>query len=335
MNAYTVRSVSLAISILVVPLEAVAQARARAPIVGVLSPWSAASAIDARSYNQPFEQGLKDLGWIPGQTIRIEYRYAEGRQARPEQLARELLQLRVEVIVARGTQSIQAAKQATGTIPIVMSGIGYDPVQVGLVASLAQPGGNVTGLTLLGQDLVAKQLELLKEAVPRLSTVAVLGRAGFPLPPKGRQNLEAAAQALRVQLRHVEVQGPANLDQAFADTAEMRVGGLLVRPDPFVLESNHERIVALARRYKLPAIYWLPTYVQAGGMMSYGANLPDVHRRAAYYVDRILRGARPADLPIEEPTKFTLTVNLKAAHTLGLTIPQSILIRADDIIQPD
>ena len=336
LSAYAVRFVSFAICILVAPLEAVAQAPARVPIVGVLSPWSAPSPSDARPdrANEAFEQGLKELGWIPGRTIHIEYRYAEGRQGHLQELARELVQLRVDVIVPRGTQLIQAAKQATATIPIVMAGVGYDPVELGLVASLAQPGRNITGLTLLAQDLVAKQLEFLKEVVPRLSTVAVLGRASFPLPPKGRQNLEAAAQALGVQLRHVEVQGPDDLDQAFADMTRMHVSGLLVRPDPFVLESVQGRVVALALRHKLPAIYWLPTYVQAGGLMSYGPNLPDVHRRSAYYVDRILRGTPPADLPIEEPAKFALTVNLKTARTLGLTTPQSILTRADDIIQP-
>lgn len=337
MSANLIRFVSLALCILAVPLEAAAQAPARVPVVGVLSPWSTPSPTAAQPdrANEAFEHGLKELGWIPGRTIQIEYRYAEGKQGRLEELARELVQLRVDVIVPRGTKLIQAAKQATATIPIVMAGVGYDPVELGLVASLAQPGGNVTGLTLLGQDLVVKQLELLKEVVPRLSRVAVLGRAGFPLTPKGRQKLDAAAQALGVQLRNVEVVAPDDLDQAFADMAGMHVSGLLVRPDPFVLEPSRQRIVALALRHKLPAIYWLPTYIQAGGLMSYGANLPDVHRRVAYYVDRILRGTRPADLPIEEPAKFALIVNLKTARSLGLTIPQSILVRADDIIQPD
>jgi putative ABC transport system substrate-binding protein len=283
--------------------------------------------------NRAFEDGLKALGWIPGRTVRIEYRYAEGQPQRLDGSAREFVRLGVDVIVARATPSVRAAKRATREIPIVMAGSGHDPVQLGFVASLGRPGGNITGLTLLNQDLPVKQIELLKEAVPRLSRVAVLGSADFPLPPQGLRDLEAAAQALGVQLQHVEVRAAEEIDRAFADMIGTRAGGVLVRSDPFVLEPNAARLIALAHKHRLPAVYWLHTYAHAGGLMSYGADLPEAHRRSAFYVDRILRGARPAELPVEQPSKFTLAVNLKTARALGLTIPPSVLARAGEVIQ--
>jgi putative ABC transport system substrate-binding protein len=325
--------IGLALGVLAVPLGVDAQTRGNVPTVGVLTPASATRANNAKA-NEALEAGLKELGWIPGQTIRLEYRYAEGSQERLPALTHELVERRVDIVVARATSSIRAAKQATSTIPIVMAGVGLDPMEHGLVASLARPGGNLTGLTLLIQDLQAKQLELLKAVVPGLAGVAVLGSAAaVPMSAKVRQTLQAAAEASRVKLRYVEVRDADELDRAFAELARARIGAVLVRADPFVLERNEMRVVALSLKYKLPTIYWLETYVRAGGLMSYGADLLEVHRRSAYFVDRILRGALPADLPVEEPTKFALTVNLRTARAMGLTLSPSFLARADEVIE--
>lgn len=322
--------VALALALLTTAFAASAQAPARGPTVGVLSPGSATSTNPVR---EAFERGLKEMGWVPGQTIRIEYRYADGSPERLEALARELVSLRVDVIVARATNSIRAAQQATAIIPIVMSASGVDPVEVGFVASLARPGGNTTGLALLNQDLPVKQLELLKEVVPRLSRVAVLGGRDLPLTAKARHGVDTVAQTLGLQLDYIDVRGPDDLEQAFGEMTRARAGGLLVRADPLVLEPNAKRVVSLALKHRLPAVYWLSSYTRTGGMMSYGADLLEIHRRSASYVDRILRGAKPADLPVEEAAKFTLVLNLKTARALGLTIPLSIQTRASEVIQ--
>ena len=266
----------------------------------------------ARS-QEGFERGLKEAGWIPGATITVQYRYAEGRDARLEELAQELVGLGADVIVARSTISVQAAKKATTLIPIVMAASGLDPVELGLVASLARPGGNVTGLTLQNQDLYVKHLELLNEIVPRLSRVVVLGSPSVRVPPKGQQALEAGSKVLGVQLEHVQVRRAEDLEPAFAGIVRARTDGLLVLGDPFVLEPNYKRVVSLVEKYRLPAIYWLHIYPEVGGLISYGADLFEVHRQAASYVNRLLRGARPADLPVEEPTKFSLVVNIRTA----------------------
>jgi ABC-type uncharacterized transport system substrate-binding protein len=309
-----------------------AQAPARVPTVGVLIPGppTAPGALLAR---EAFERGLKDLGWAPGQTVRLDYRYAESKRERLDELAQELVRAKVDLLVARSGQAIHAAKEATTTIPIVMSAAGLDPVQLGFVASLARPGGNITGLTLLNDELLAKQLELLKEIVPRMSRVVALGSVAVPLNPKGRQALDAAGRTLGVQVQYVDVRDLAGLDPAFAEAVRAQANAVLIRADPFVMEANDRRVVALADKHRLPAAYWLKTYPQLGGLVSYGADLLDVHRRSASYVDRILKGARPADLPIEEPTKFELVVNLKTARTLGLTIPPSVLARANEVTQ--
>jgi len=324
------RFIILALSILVVPVAVVAQAPARVPTVGILSA-APASGPTTAAYREAFERGLKELSWIPGQNIRLEYRYAEGKPAQLEGLAHDLVRLGVDVIVARATTSIRAAKRVTAMIPIVMSATGQDPIQSGFIASLARPGGNITGLTLLNQELQPKQLQLLKEVVPRLSRVAVLSGT-LALLEKDRQSLEMAAAGLDLRLQHVTAQRPGDLDKVFADMAGTRIGALLVRADPSVLEPNTPRVVALALKHRLPAVYWLRSYPHAGGLMSYGADLIEVHRRA-FYVDRLLRGARPADLPVEEPTKLALVVNIKTARAIGLTFPPSILARADEAIQ--
>lgn len=331
LSANAIRFVILALGILVAPIPPMAQPASRVPTVGVLAGQSATTPIAVQA-REAFEQGLSELDWVSGQTIRIEYRYAEGRPERLEELARDLVRLRVDVIVARATASIRAAMQATAAIPIVMSASGLDPVELGFVSSLARPGGNVTGLTTVNQDLYVKQLELLKEVIPRLSRVAVVGSPGSPLSAKGHQNLEAAARILGLELRHVQVRSADQIDHVFADVVRARVGALLVRADPFVLEPNIRRVVALALKYKLPTVYWLHTFPQVGGFMSYGADLFSVHRRSAFYVDRLLRGARPAELPVEEPTKFGLVLNLKTARALGLSIPSSFMARANEVI---
>jgi putative ABC transport system substrate-binding protein len=314
------------------PAAALAQAPTRVPTIGVLipSPSTSPSVVPSR---EAFEGGLKDLGWTPGQTVRIEYRYAEGKRERLSDLAQELVRAKVDVLVARSSQAIRAAKEATTTVPIVMSASGQDPVQTGYVASLGRPGGNITGLTLLNDELTVKQLELLKEVVPRMSRVVIFGSAAVPFNTKGRQALDAAARTLGVQVHHVEVRDAAGLDSAFAEAMRLQASALLIRADPFVLEANNRRVVTLAEQHRLPTVYWLETYAQLGGLMSYGADLLDVHRRSASYVDRILKGARPADLPIEEPTKFELIVNLKTARALGLTVPPSVLARANEVIK--
>lgn len=324
--------VALSLALLATAFTAGAQAPARVPMVGVLSPGPAATPLSLL-VRDALERGLKEHGWTPGQTIRLEYRYAEGSPGRLEALARDLVRLGVDVLVARASNSVRAAKQATTTIPIVMSASGVDPVEAGFVASLGRPGGNITGLALLTQNLPVKQLELLKEVLPRLSRVAVLCSRDAALTPRARQGLDTAAQALGLQLHYVDVRGPDDLDPAFAEMARARANGLLARADPLVLEANVSRIVALALKHRLSAVFWFSGYVQAGGLMSYGPDIYEIHRRSASYVDRILRGARPADLPVEEPTKLVLVVNLKTARALELTIPPSIQARANEVIQ--
>ena len=314
------------------PRRAGAQTPARVPLVGVLSVGlstmpSAAPARDA------LERGLRELRWTPGETVRLDFRYAEGKPERLDGLATQLVRAGPDVIVARATASIRAARQATSTIPIVMSGAGIDPVQGGFVASYARPGGNITGLTLLSQELLVKQLQLLKELVPRLTRVTVLGSRAAPLLPQVGRDLQAAAERLDIELRHVDLTAASELDEAFAASARAGAGGVVLRADPYILETNARQVVGLALKHRLPAAYWLDTYSHAGGLLSYGADLLEVHRRAAYYVDRLLRGARPGDLPIEEPSTFALVVNTKTARAIGLAFPASVLARASEVIQ--
>ena len=314
------------------PRRAGAQTPARVPLVGVLSPGPSTIPTAALG-REALERGLSELGWTPGQTVRVEYRYAEGNPERLDGLAADLVRAGADVIVARATPSIRAARRATATIPIVMSGSGVDPVQLGFVASFARPGGNVTGLTLLNQELHVKQLQLLKEVVPRLSRVTVLGSRAVPLVPSARQDMQAAAERLGVELQHVDLAAAEDLDEAFAAMMRAGAGGVLLRADPYILEPHARRVVGLALKHRLPAVNWLDTYAHAGGLMSYGADLFEVHRRAAHYVHRLLRGARPGDLPIEEPSTFALVVNTKTARAMGLAFPASLLARASEIIQ--
>ena len=281
-----------------------------------------------------FVQGLGDLGYVEGRNLVIEYRFAEGKLDQFPALAAELVALKVKVIVAPPTPAAEAAKQATKTIPIVFAGVG-DPVGSGLVTSLARPGGNVTGLSGLAAELVGKRLELLKQAVPGVSRVAVLrvpGALGERVEKDMLKAADVAARALGVQPQFIEARGPDEFARAFSAMTSARAGALTVLPANMFLR-EHRRLVDLAAKNRLPAVYTSREFVDAGGLMSYGAHQPDLFRRAATYVDKILKGAKPGDLPIEQPTKFELVINLKTAKDLGLTIPPSVLARADDLIQ--
>jgi putative ABC transport system substrate-binding protein len=300
---------------------------AKVPRVGILSPIFSAASPQMGA----FREGLRELGYVEGQNIVLEFRSAEGRSERLPDLAVELILLKVDVIVTGGPPAPQAAKQATGTIPIVFAVTG-DPVAEGLVPSIARPGGNITGLASIAPELVGKQLELLKEVAPKVSRVAVLQNPGDPAHPPMVQQADGAARALGVQLRILHARTPSEIEAAFAAMRSQRARGLLVLRDPLFL-ARRTQIEALAAKGRLPAVYGIREHAEAGGLMAYGASLPYMYRRAATYVDKILKGAKPADLPVEQPTRFELVINLKTAKALGLTIPQSVLIRADQVIQ--
>jgi putative ABC transport system substrate-binding protein len=279
-----------------------------------------------------FRQGLRELGWIEGQNIVIEYRFAEGRLDRLPDLAAEVVRLKVDIITASPTPAALAAKNATGTIPIVFTSV-PDPVGLGLVASLARPGGNVTGLTYsVGFNIFGKDLELLKEAVPRARRVAVLSNPASPSQPLTMSEIRDAARSLGLQLLLVEARGPGDFDGAFAAMAKERVGALFVVTDPAFIP-HRARLTELTAKNRLPSIFTQREDAEAGALMSYGPSLSDMYRRAATYVDKILKGAKPADLPVEQPTKFELVINLKTARAIGLTLPQSLVQRADEVIR--
>lgn len=318
--------VTLTFSILTAPLAAGAQPRAKVPRIGVLASGFPPSDEAARQQS-PFWQGLYELGWVEGQNIAVEWRYAEEHYDRLPALVAELVELGVDLIVAGDSRAIPAAKQATDTIPIVMT-VSGDPVRSGFVASLARPGGNITGLTNISPELAGKRLQFLKEAVPGMVRLAVLGPPSHP----DWTELAAATQVLGVHLQALEVQRPDEFEQAFAAAMRERVEALIVLPAP--LTNRYRRqIVTLAAESRLPAMYALKEYVQVGGLMAYGPSIPALYRRAAYYVDRILKGAKPADLPVEQPMKFEFVINLKTAQTLGLTLPPHLLFFADEVIQ--
>jgi ABC-type uncharacterized transport system substrate-binding protein len=281
-----------------------------------------------------FRAALRELGYIEGQNVAIEYRYAEGKLDRFSELAAELVRLKVDVIVAGGGDTrIRPVMNATKTIPIVMTGIGLDPVKVGLVESLARPGGNVTGITTLGRELGGKQLELLKEAVPKLARVGVLYDPAIPATiHEVKEVLPVAAGALRLIIQPWEVRDADDFERVFATMSKQRPDGLFVLGGGPLMRANVKRITGFALKGRLPSV-GNRQFVDAGGLMSYGADVADSNRRVAYYVDRILKGAKPADLPVEQPTKFELVINLKTAKQIGLTIPQSMLYRADKVIK--
>ncbi len=317
--------VTLALGILLAPHAAEAQKPAKVPRIAVLSPTGLSHL------SQAFRQGLRDLGYVEGQTVAVEERHAGGRLEQLPDLATELVRLKFDLIVTSGAPAAHAAKQATSTIPIVMAQIN-DPVSLGLVASLAKPGGNVTGLANLHSELAAKQLELLKEAVPKLSRLAVLWNPANPGAEHIVKHLRYPSQALGVTLNSVELRDPRGLESTFAAMSRQQPGALLLPPDPFFLPHG-KQIVDLAAKHRLPAMFGWRELVEAGGLMAYGPSVPDMFRRAATYVDKILKGAKPSDLPVEQPTIFELVINLKTAKALGLTIPPSVLIRADQVIE--
>jgi putative ABC transport system substrate-binding protein len=318
----------LVLGLLAAPFAAEAQQPAKVPRIGYLS---VLSPTDNPHLLEAFRQGLRELGYVEGQNIAIEYRFAEGRPERLPALAAELVRLKVDVIVTAAPPAPEAAKQATSTIPIVVANTG-DPVAEGLVASLARPGGNITGLSSISPEVVGKQLELFKEVAPKVSRVAVLQNPNNHAHPSVLRQAEGAARALGVQLHILQARTPPEIDAAFAAMRSQRAGGVLVLRDSLFF-AQRTQIVALAAKSRLPAVYGIREEAEAGGLMSYGANLAANYRRAATYVDKILKGAKPADLPVEQPTRFELVINGKTAKALGLTIPQSVLIRADQIIQ--
>jgi putative ABC transport system substrate-binding protein len=314
---------------LAAPVAAGAQQGMRLPRIGFLSPSSLSDSRTLR-YFGAFRQGLRELGYVEGQHIAIEARWAEGNYERLPGLASELVRLKVDAIVAYGV-AIQAAQQATETIPIVMAVV-IDPVGAGFVASLGRPGGNITGLSSMAPDMVGKQLELLKEAVPKVSRVALIGNpANQGNAAQMRQALDTARR-LGVQLQRLEARSPNEIDRAFAAITEERAGAVIVFADAVLLD-HRGRIADLAARRRLPMVSVMVENVEVGGLMAYGPSIADRFRRAATYVSKILKGAKPADLPIEQPTKFELVINLKTAKALGLTIPPSLLARADQVIE--
>jgi ABC-type uncharacterized transport system substrate-binding protein len=315
-------------TLLAAPLAAGAQPAGKVARIGFLSP---ASSTTAPHVVEAFRQGLRDLGYVEGQNIVVEYRYANGKAEALPDLAAELVSLKVDVIVASGTPGPLAAKSATKTIPIVMASAG-DPVRTGLVASLARPGGNVTGLSTLTPDLGRKRLQLVKELLPGVSRVAVLWNAANPYTVLLVREIEAAARTLRVQIQSLEVRGPDDFQNVLPTAISGGAGALVVVDDPLTV-SSRTRIVSFAAQHRLPAMYGFREFAEAGGLMTFGANLADLYRRAPVYVDKILKGAKPADLPVEQPTKFDLVINLKTAKALGLTVPPSLLARADQVIE--
>jgi putative tryptophan/tyrosine transport system substrate-binding protein len=310
---------------LITPLAAKAQQMGKVYRIGFLRP-----APPPKAFVEAFLQGLLERGYVEGQNVVIQYRVTDGSIDQLPSLAAELVQLKVDVILASAGPAAHAAQRATTTVPVVFVGV-FDPVEVGLVPNLPHPGGNVTGLSLSPTDLAGKRLELLRQVVPKLKRVAVLSHpANHPFNALQLKGAQAAAGMLGVQVQELAVRGPDDFEAAFKSA---RGAGALLQLDGAFLFTHRTRLADLAISSRLPAISGLKEYVEAGGLMSYGADLPDLYRRAAGYVDKILKGAKPADLPVEQPTKFEFVINLKTAKALGLTIPQSLLLRADEVIQ--
>jgi putative ABC transport system substrate-binding protein len=324
----TITVLALCVVLLAHCSSAEAQQAGKVPRIGFLAA-APLSAMTARV--EAFRHGLRELGYVEGKNIVIEWRFAEGKLDRLPTLIAELVSLKVEVLVTAGGTVTRAAKEATVTTPIVM-GFDNDPVGSGFVASLAHPGGNITGLSSLAPEISGKQLELLKETVPRLSRVAVLGTSTTPATAQRLREIERSAEAFKVHLQYLDIQGPKNVENAFRDARKGRADAMLVLASP-ILESHRTEVTDLTAKNRLPAIYHATEFVEAGGLMTYGVSIPDLFRRAATYVDKILKGAKPADVPVEQPTKFEFIINLKAAKQIGLTIPPNVLARADKVIR--
>jgi putative ABC transport system substrate-binding protein len=324
----TVRGIVTLTLGLLLPSLAATQPPAHVPQIGVLTLYSSSSPVPLI---EAFREGLRALGYVEGQNIVIEYRWGEGNVERLPALATELVHLKVDLIVVVGTQAIQAAKHATTTIPIVMAA-SSDPVGTGLVTSLSRPGGNITGLSVLAPELSGKRLELLKDAIPGLARVAVLWQGGHPAATLALHEVEAAGRLLRLQLQSLEVRGPNDFERAFAAASGEGAEALIVLSSAF-FGAVRRQLVERVTTSRLPAMYPSREYAEAGGLMSYGPSLPDLFRRAATYVDKILKGAKPGDLPVEQPMKFELVINLKTARALGLTMPPLLLFRADEVLE--
>ena len=320
--------VILTLSLVVAPFAVEGQPTGKVYRIGVLE--TVSSTLNTANLDA-FRQGLRELGYVEGQNFVIEYRSADGRPERFPGLATELVRLKVDLIVTRGTPAGLAAKKATGSIPIVMAS-SADPAGYGIVSRLARPGGNVTGLSTIGVELAGKRLELLKEAIPRIARIAQLANMSSPASASQWPQIEVAARSLGLEPQLLDVRASEDFARAFDTAIKQRADAVSVANDTLI-QTNRRRIVDLSAKHRLPSIFGSREFVDAGGLMAYGPNFTDLYRRAATYVDKIFKGAKPADLPVEQPTKFELAINLKTAKALGLTIPQSILVRADEIIQ--
>jgi putative tryptophan/tyrosine transport system substrate-binding protein len=318
----------LTLSTMLLTLSTSVQAQQPAGTAARIGSLSTAALSSLSPRLDAFRQGLRELGYVEGKNIVIEYRSAEGNINRLPELATELVRLKVDCIVTAGENPTRAAKQATSTIPIIMTTVG-DPVGLGFVVSLARPGGNITGLSTYSADLAGKRLELLKETIPKLSRVAIFRLRGSETEVK---ETEGAARLQKVQLISLEVQSLDELENAFRSSAKSRADGFIMMPSGF-FNTNQRRLVELAAKHRLPGMYLEQEFVHAGGLMTYATSIPDLYRRSATYVDKILRGSKPADLPIEQPKKFELVINLKTAKQIGLTIPPNVLARADKVIR--
>jgi putative ABC transport system substrate-binding protein len=310
------------------PVVARAQQSGKVPTIGYLG--ASTRSVDSQQRLPAFVERLRELGWIEGRTIAIEYRWAEGSSNRAAELAAEFVRLKVDVIVTTGTPATVAAKQATSVIPIVFAVVG-DPVGAGVVASVARPGGNVTGLSLQQTDTAGKRLELLREVIPGLRRLAIIANSDNLSSVLDMREAQAAAGALGLDIVTSDIRRPEDIAPAF-EALKGRVDALYVAADP-LLNTNRMRVAILAVGARLPTMYSIREYIEAGGLMYYGANLPDLYRRAADFVDKILRGAKPGDIPVEQPTKFDLVINLTTAKVLGLMIPEGFLLRADEVIE--
>jgi|RhiMetdeSRZDD1v2_1073273.scaffolds.fasta_scaffold64768_5 ABC-type uncharacterized transport system substrate-binding protein len=316
---------------LVAPCTAEAQQRAKVNRLGFLSLLSGSDPFPPRG---AFLQALRDLGWVEGRNITIEWRFANGIAERLPELAAQLVHLRVDLIFTETTPAALAAKQATTTIPIVFNAVA-DPLGSGIVSNLARPGGNITGWSFLGAELSRKRFEFLKETVPTLTRVGLLVHPGVPSEVTVNsilRDLQSAAKSSSVFLQRFDARGPQDFDGVFSTMMREKIGGLILVPSGMFLD-HRQRLGELAARTRLPAIFFFREFVETGGLMSYGPSFPDLGRRAATYVDRILKGARPSDLPVQQPTEFELVINVKTAKTLGLTIPPSLLLRADQVLE--
>jgi putative ABC transport system substrate-binding protein len=326
--AGNIAALILASAFLTVVNLASAQQAGKFPRIGFLSGASPSTNVPR---HEAFRQGLRELGYVEGKNIVIEYRYAEGKLDRLRELAADLVRLKVDIIVSAGPAPTRATKAATSTIPIVMAQ-DNDPVSDGFVASLARPGGNITGLSTFAPELSGKRLEILREVVPKLASVGVLGNSNFPGNAPAVREMELAAKVFKIQLQYLDVLRPKDIGTAFEAASKGRAEAVLTLTSA-ILSTHRAQIIELAVKNRLPAIYHNSQFVEAGGLMAYSANLTDLFHRSATYVDKILKGAKAADLPVEQPTKFEFIINLKTAKKIELTIPQSVLYRADRVIK--